>query len=1159
MWRKFTAILGVALFLAGCPSTNGPLPEGGVKEGEPDRPLTEDPLAPGLITDDNWKEKLGNNSVYEAGIRVFREQGELRVEIPLKVLTGNGTLDLSVRNLQGEELAETTATVDGDGAQVIEATLPDPLEGLGQAEAALVVIRYELRSLGAIRASGFRSLWTALAKEHLFVSAPPRVAGGGTARVSALVYDDAGEGVADRKVEIVATIGEDVHEYVATTSAEGKALLDVDLPPGGTAQLEVAAPGVNSSPLTAYVEAPSGYKVLLTTDKPMYQPGQTMHLRSLALDTYSLGPAQEAECLFEVWDGKNNKVLKKGVEVNEYGVASTTFKLASEVNEGPYRLKVTVGDNETEKSVKVSRYALPKFKLDVDLDRPYYLAGQTVSGTVKADYFFGKPVAQGEININLLGYSVEFDLLATAQVTTNDEGVASFAFDLPGYLVGQPLENGNALMFLELEAEDSGGHKEKKYVQFIVAKDPLRVTVVPENGKPVAGMKNLFYVFTTNPVGQPVAADYEVVLLNSTEWGSGTVAGTLEGPFATSEHGTGAFEVTWHGDYWGVRITASTDIGGQAVTFSEDINFAHAGLALITDKAVYALGEDDAVDIDVFVPKETGWAFLDVVRQGHTMLTESLEVDAGQAHYSLPLDHTLTRDLVLSAFVVMPSGEIVRHSKMIYVAENSSLLIDIETDKEEYLPGDDAELELTVTGGDGQPLQSILGLTIVDEAVFALTESKPGLLQTFFKIQEALAQPEYQIAGCNFNIAALVAEASADDSEHVQTEATAAFAALDLQDTAFTATSAKDELITAKTKAAQALDQRGLEIMAAMVEGVDFTSITVDQYREYAEEDVIIFDFWGRAYEIDSWGSHFCYMDISLNSLGMDELPGTGDEWYGSYDLSDFVELDCDDYWDDEEWGWADCSAMDAGAWWGGAPDIPAGLPEEGEEGDKKSKVKVRKWFPETLYVNPAVITDSQGKATLGFPLADSITTWRVSALGSTKDGRLGGQDGSILVFQDFFIDIDFPASLTRNDEVTFPILIYNYLPQAQKVEIVLEEGDWFELYGPGAVEVVVEPDEVTSVSFPVKVTTAGWHTLTVYGLGEVMSDAMAKVTRVKPDGKQFQETRSGVLSDLPIAAEFTYPAGYIENSQGLVVKLIPGIVAQMVEGLDAMLSAPHG
>ena len=59
-------------------------------------------------------------------------------------------------------------------------------------------------------------------------------------------------------------------------------------------------------------------------------------------------------------------------------------------------------------------------------------------------------------------------------------------------------------------------------------------------------------------------------------------------------------------------------------------------------------------------------------------------------------------------------------------------------------------------------------------------------------------------------------------------------------------------------------------------------------------------------------------------------------------------------------------------------------------------------------------ITDESGKATITVPLADSITTWRVSTLANAATGKLGGSVAGLRVFQDFFADIDFPASLTR-------------------------------------------------------------------------------------------------------------------------------------------------
>ena len=50
----------------------------------------------------------------------------------------------------------------------------------------------------------------------------------------------------------------------------------------------------------------------------------------------------------------------------------------------------------------------------------------------------------------------------------------------------------------------------------------------------------------------------------------------------------------------------------------------------------------------------------------------------------------------------------------------------------------------------------------------------------------------------------------------------------------------------------------------------------------------------------------------------------------------------------------------------------------------------VRSYFPEALYINPEIITDHDGRASIAIPMADSITTWRMAMLASTTHGALG-------------------------------------------------------------------------------------------------------------------------------------------------------------------------
>ena len=54
---------------------------------------------------------------------------------------------------------------------------------------------------------------------------------------------------------------------------------------------------------------------------------------------------------------------------------------------------------------------------------------------------------------------------------------------------------------------------------------------------------------------------------------------------------------------------------------------------------------------------------------------------------------------------------------------------------------------------------------------------------------------------------------------------------------------------------------------------------------------------------------------------------------------------------------------------------------------------RTRSYFPEALYINPEIITDGNGDASITIPMADSITTWRMAMMASTRAGRAGQRD----------------------------------------------------------------------------------------------------------------------------------------------------------------------
>jgi len=119
-----------------------------------------------------------------------------------------------------------------------------------------------------------------------------------------------------------------------------------------------------------------------------------------------------------VEDSRGNKVFKKAVRTDEWGIASAEFGLADEVNLGTYHLRALMGEgwagarNAAEIALNVERYVLPKFKVAVDFaekgekTKHGYRPGDHVNGTVRANYFFGNAVDNAEVKVKATGMDV---------------------------------------------------------------------------------------------------------------------------------------------------------------------------------------------------------------------------------------------------------------------------------------------------------------------------------------------------------------------------------------------------------------------------------------------------------------------------------------------------------------------------------------------------------------------------------------------------------------------------------------------------------------------------------------------------------------------------------------------------------------------------------
>ena len=220
---------------------------------------------------------------------------------------------------------------------------------------------------------------------------------------------------------------------------------------------------------------------------------------------------------------------------------------------------------------------------------------------------------------------------------------------------------------------------------------------------------------------------------------------------------------------------------------------------------------------------------------------------------------------------------------------------------------------------------------------------------------------------------------------------------------------------------------------------------------------------------------------------------------------------------------------------------------------------RLRQYFPETLVWEPELITDRNGRAQLKFTLADNITTWEMSVIGSTEDGEIGTAEKEFRAFQPFFLQLDPPPVLTQGDEISLPVVSRNYLDKAQELDLEMASADWFSLLSPARQHTQIAAGESAKQIFSFQATKKvidGRQRVTA--IGSEASDAIERKVSVHPDGQEITETQNQLLGK-SAALAFTVPKAAIPGSAEARIAIYPNLMAHVIAAIEGMLERPDG
>jgi uncharacterized protein YfaS (alpha-2-macroglobulin family) len=1219
--------------------------------------------------------------------------------------TGAGTLTVELLDPEGKVLshAERIARADdGDGEWQIRLD-SSPLPRLEDLVWERIRYKFTYDGERAPALRGIRSVSEILRRPVVHILGQNSYLAGGPAAIRILLADPANHpitGASNLRIELLATGQPPRLLFSGNFNRRGTVTPQFRFPAelAGKYQLRfLAETSIGTVESTQPVRILNKVSILLTTEKPIYQPGQTIHIRALALDRAD-HRAAPGPLTFEVQDSRGNKVFKKATETDGFGIASAEFTLADEVNLGTYHVQALMGNsnapaNSAGVALTVDRYVLPKFKVSVNFaekdgrPRRDYRPSEHVTGTIHASYFFGKPLVDADVTLK--GTSMDVVLAGAGPVSgrTDKDGNYKFDLQLPFYLAGQQLTNGMAPVLIEATVKDTSGHAETRNETITVSQSALLITAAPEGGKLIPGLENEIYLLTSYPDGSPAAAQLTV-----------KIPGAADQMISTDKGGVGVLRMTPHGETVKLAVDAADAQGNHAsAALQLDSRNGLDQVLLRANRAIYKVG--DRVDLSVLSTTPTGSVYIDVVKDGQTILTRDVDLVGGRADLAIDANPEMAGTLDVHVYRFGKDSQAISDHRIVFVQPAGELRIEAAADAQEYKPGGEARVRFHVTDEHGDAVQAALGLQVVDEAVFALAEKQPGFAKVFFYLEQELLKPRYEIH--SFSLNEVVEESSGAENAERDRAAHALFAAMEMNessqvDATFGRDMPRQKMWEYRNRYQEAFQDQVREIAQRLSGAFAKTPETANFPALFAlfekKEPLRAEDAWGTPLRLESaWdGDGMKYYRVV--SAGADRQFDTGD------DLAVTIETRTGNLSNDRNRSSIrfkmehDIGAMNGlGAITGSVSDatgavIPqasvtlssTGAKDRKTTTDAKGKftfaalfpgqyairisavgfnsargqislqprdqaiatsvlairaateavriqtemmnnqlvtprvlvinrvlaapptsfgvagmegmgsgfgrgsangvmgaifgsgasqsTHVRSYFPEALYIDPEILTDGNGNASVVIPVADSITTWRMAMLASTKDGVLGTGTSSLKVFQDFFVDLDLPVTLTQGDRVSIPVAIYNYAGARGNVKLALEPDAWFSMVNDSASKTVaVDSGQVGAAQFTLQANRLGKFKLTLAArmTGQATrEDVVVREIEVVPNGREQDAVVNGRL-DAPdsTAAEHNvqFPAEAIPDATKLIVRLYPGPLSQVIEGMDSLLRMPFG
>ncbi|MBN2518400.1 MAG: hypothetical protein JXB14_06130 [Candidatus Altiarchaeota archaeon] len=498
-------------------------------------------------------------------------------------------------------------------------------------------------------------------------------------------------------------------------------------------------------------------KTYVYTDRPVYRPNQRVYFKAIVWeqkdDSFEV---PKGYVTVEIKDPKWNIVYTENLSLSEFGSVSGSMLLGEEPPLGNYQIEIRrAGSYSGYGSFEVQEYKKPEYKVELAADKETYIKGDNISVEISANYFFGSPVPDAEVEYRVYSsgyyypcrgywcwyyeedYSSRYYYgyyggeVKRGTTVTGSDGKARINFEAQ--------TDHNSVFLIEATVTDKSRREASGTTSVIVARAEYDFELSTDKYSYDDGDTVRITIKSMDIEENPVSAYGKLEIVRRV-WEKSTHKETsvYKTDFETDEKGVKYIEfVPDQSGNFEIKITSEDSKGNEIETtrwfyvYEEGRTWYDywESLDVILDKDMYNVGDTAKVLINSPIANFTAFVALEA---NELYDYQVVSAEGTSARVEIPVKEDYEPNAVVYVIIVNEKTQYTQNAVLVVQPGKKFLNVEIISDKEVYEPRENAVFTIKTTDNNGDPVSAELSFGIVDESIYSIVEETTTQIERFF-------------------------------------------------------------------------------------------------------------------------------------------------------------------------------------------------------------------------------------------------------------------------------------------------------------------------------------------------------------------------------------------------------------------------------------------